>query len=88
MTASVATNGTNGSHIPEVCRAAVCLNSGPNYTLELREDFPVPKPGPGELLVKLNATGICLSDHHYMEGKSSWSPRNIIEEISTHSFQR
>lgn len=66
-----ATNGTNGSHIPEVCRAAVCLNSGPNYTLELREDFPVPKPGPGELLVRLNATGICLSDHHYMEGETA-----------------
>lgn len=65
-----ATNGSNGNAaIPEVCRAAVCVNSGPDYKLELREDFPVPKAGPGELLVKLNATGICLSDHHYMEGE-------------------
>lgn len=67
------TSATNGSDanaaIPDVCRAAVCVNSGPDYKLELREDFPVPKAGPGELLVKLNATGICLSDHHYMEGK-------------------
>lgn len=54
--------------IPTVCRAAVCRNSGPNYTVTCIEDFPVPKPGPGELLVRLAATGICLSDHHYMEG--------------------
>lgn len=60
----------NGHSIPEVCRAAVCVNSGPDYELVLKEDFPVPKPGRGELLVKLNATGICLSDHHYMEGEA------------------
>jgi hypothetical protein len=37
-----------------------------NYALELRYDFPVPKPGPGELLLKMNATGLCLSDHHQL----------------------
>ena len=25
-------------------------------------DVPVPKPGPGEVLVKIKATGICYSD--------------------------
>jgi propanol-preferring alcohol dehydrogenase len=27
---------------------------------------PVPEPGPREVLIKLNATGLCMSDVHYM----------------------
>lgn len=66
--------------VPSVCRAAVCINSGPDYKLVLKEDFPVPVPGRGELLVKLNATGICLSDHHYMEG--DWVAGKMTGRIS------
>ncbi|MCW2779011.1 MAG: alcohol dehydrogenase, partial [Frankiales bacterium] len=32
------------------------------------EDVPVPVPGPGEVLVKVEACGICLSDVHLIEG--------------------
>ncbi|WP_233358968.1 alcohol dehydrogenase catalytic domain-containing protein [Thermomonospora amylolytica] len=36
---------------------------------ELRmERVPVPEPGPGELLVKVAAAGVCLSDIHLIEG--------------------
>lgn len=31
-------------------------------------DVPVPKPGPGEVLVKVMACGICLSDVHLIDG--------------------
>ncbi|GAA6008492.1 zinc-dependent alcohol dehydrogenase [Rhodotorula paludigena] len=55
-------------NVPKTCRAAVCRNPGPNYSLELVEDYPVPSPGPGQLLLKINATGLCLSDHHNMTG--------------------
>ena len=46
------------NQIPETMQAVVC--HGPeNYQLE---EVPVPKPGPGEALVQVEATGICASD--------------------------
>lgn len=61
------TNGhTNGSmDIPKTCKAAVVLNNGPDFELKV-EDVPVPEPGPDEVLLRLNATGLCFSDIHYM----------------------
>ncbi len=32
------------------------------------QDVPVPQPGPGEVLVRVEACGICLSDVHMIEG--------------------
>ncbi|GAA6026874.1 hypothetical protein JCM8097_005925 [Rhodosporidiobolus ruineniae] len=52
----------SASPVPQFCKAAVCKNPGKSFTLELVEDYPVPTPGPGQLLLKLNCTGICHSD--------------------------
>ncbi|TVY37798.1 alcohol dehydrogenase [Lachnellula subtilissima] len=51
--------------IPITCKAGVVSNNGPNYKLTI-EDIQVPTPGPNELLIRLNTTGICYSDIHYM----------------------
>ncbi|EMF08070.1 alcohol dehydrogenase [Sphaerulina musiva SO2202] len=51
--------------IPETCKAGVVVNYGPDFHLEV-QDVPVPKPGPGQLLIKLNVTGLCGSDIHFM----------------------
>ncbi len=32
------------------------------------KDVPVPQPGPGEVLVRVRACGICLSDVHLIDG--------------------
>jgi D-arabinose 1-dehydrogenase-like Zn-dependent alcohol dehydrogenase len=32
------------------------------------EDVPVPEPGPGQVLVKVEAAGVCLSDLHLIDG--------------------
>ncbi len=32
------------------------------------EDVPTPRPGPGEVLVKVEAAGVCLSDAHLIDG--------------------
>jgi D-arabinose 1-dehydrogenase-like Zn-dependent alcohol dehydrogenase len=32
------------------------------------EDVPVPSPGPGQVLVRVDACGICLSDVHLLDG--------------------
>lgn len=53
------------AEIPKTCRAGVCTTRGANFTIAV-EAVPVPEPGPNEILLKLNATGICYSDLHYM----------------------
>jgi len=41
--------------------------------LEAR-DLPVPTPGPDDVLIRVEAAGICHSDVHYWEGLSSLGP--------------
>lgn len=51
--------------IPQQCLAGVVVNEGPDFHLEVVQ-VPVPEPGPGQVLIRLNATGLCMSDVHYM----------------------
>lgn len=51
--------------IPKECLAAVVKNEGPDFYVEV-EKVPVPEIGPNDVLIKLNATGLCLSDIHFM----------------------
>ncbi|EEP78079.1 conserved hypothetical protein [Uncinocarpus reesii 1704] len=53
--------------IPKTCKAGVVYNEGPDFVLKV-EDVPVPEPGPDEVLIKLNITGLCYSDIHFMLG--------------------
>lgn len=41
------------------------VNEGPEFHVEVR-DVDVPEVGPDDCLIKLNATGLCLSDVHFM----------------------
>jgi len=56
---------TTQPEIPKTCKAGVVVNEGPDFHVEI-QDVPVPEPGPDELLLKLNCTGLCMSDVHYM----------------------
>ncbi|RDW67626.1 GroES-like protein [Coleophoma cylindrospora] len=62
---SNAATGGPEFQIPKTCKAGCVVNPGPNFTVQV-EEVPVPEPGPDEVLLKLNATGICYSDLHYM----------------------
>lgn len=46
-------------------KAARVAAPGQPFTLE---ELPVPRPGPGELLVRIAACGLCASDLHLVEG--------------------
>src|SRR5512135_647550 len=39
------------------------------------EDVPVPKPGPGEVLVKVVASGVCHTDLHAVDGDWPVKPK-------------
>jgi L-iditol 2-dehydrogenase len=57
------TSATLPSHLPSTMRAAVLR--APEH-LEIQER-PVPQPGPGQVLVRVEAVGICGSDVHYYQ---------------------
>jgi len=43
------------------------------------EDVPVPKPGPGEVLVRVSACGVCHTDMHYIDhGVKTFAPPPLI----------
>ncbi|MBK7743505.1 MAG: zinc-dependent alcohol dehydrogenase family protein [Betaproteobacteria bacterium] len=42
--------------------------AAPGSSLELR-DVPVPRPGPGQVLVKVRACGVCRTDLHILDGE-------------------
>jgi L-iditol 2-dehydrogenase len=51
------------SALPETMRVSVLQRAG---QLELA-DWPVPRPGPGEVLVAVRSVGVCGSDVHYFQ---------------------
>jgi L-iditol 2-dehydrogenase len=51
------------SALPETMRVSVLRAAG---QLELA-DWPVPRPGPGEVLVAVRSVGVCGSDVHYFQ---------------------
>ena len=70
------------AEIPKKCKAGVVVDPGPDFHLEVQDvEVPIPgmyecfvpdhdytniHRGPDDLLVRLNCTGLCMSDVHYM----------------------
>ena len=50
---------------PKTCKAAVCEK--PGEKLELK-DVVLKEPGPGEILIKTQACGVCFSDYATIGG--------------------
>jgi alcohol dehydrogenase len=44
------------------------------------KDVPQPQPGPGQVLVKMRASGICYTDVHQTLGHL---PDNFLESLAT-----
>jgi propanol-preferring alcohol dehydrogenase len=53
-------------------RAAVVKQLGAPLVIE---EVPVPEPGPGEILVKVSACGVCHTDLHAADG--DWPVRSL-----------
>ncbi|KAF3385583.1 Alcohol dehydrogenase 2 [Penicillium rolfsii] len=61
--------------VPQVQKAVVVENPGDNFTVVLHDNVPVGDPGPDEILIKLNCTGICHSEVRAVLG---WGVYNSI----------
>ncbi|KAL0937974.1 putative alcohol dehydrogenase [Colletotrichum truncatum] len=60
--------------IPTVQKAAVLQDPGPNAKVVIRNDVPVPTPGPHEVLVRISTTGICGSETRALRGWGAYDP--------------
>lgn len=63
--------------VPTHCKAGVVVNEGPNFEVRV-ETVPVPTPGPDEILIRLNATGLCSSDLHLMAADLGTPPMSAF----------
>ncbi|GHD24459.1 alcohol dehydrogenase AdhP [Tianweitania populi] len=60
-------------------KAAVARSFGAPLAIE---EVPIPQPGPGEVLVKIEATGVCHTDLHAVDG--DWPVKPIMPLIPGH----
>jgi len=65
--------------LPKMMKAAVVREFGKALALE---EIPVPEPGPGEVLVKLAATGVCHTDLHAAHG--DWPVKPVLPFVPGH----
>lgn len=63
----------------DMMKAAVAKSFGAPLVIE---DVPKPRPGPGEVLVKIEATGVCHTDLHAIDG--DWPVKPIMPLIPGH----
>ena len=71
----MAANGSSAPtfDVPKECKAGVVVDEGPNFRVEVQM-VPVPEIKPNEVLIKINATGICHSDLHFMSNDWGLGP--------------
>lgn len=65
--------------VPKTMRAAVVRKFGQPLSIE---EWPVPAPGPGEVLVKIIASGVCHTDLHAADG--DWPVKPTLPFIPGH----
>ena len=71
------------SEVPAVMRAAVLLGTGGPEMLEVRDDVPVPSPGPRDVLVRVAACGMNNTDINTRVG---WYSRSVTSATSSQGF--
>ncbi|MEM8811019.1 MAG: alcohol dehydrogenase family protein [Pseudomonadota bacterium] len=66
-------------HLPETMGAVVLTGHGGLDTLVYRDDWPTPKPGPGDVVVKVGACGLNNTD---INTRTGWYAKTVTEGIT------
>ncbi|KAJ5233250.1 uncharacterized protein N7469_005016 [Penicillium citrinum] len=69
--------------VPHTQKAFVVQDPGENYTIVLQDNIPVSEPGPGEILIKLECTGLCHSEVRAVLGWGVYNPIIGHEGVGT-----
>ncbi|APH54217.1 Alcohol dehydrogenase [Granulibacter bethesdensis] len=72
LTSSISTPGSEEAVMDKSMKAAVVREFGKPLVLE---EVPVPRPGAGQILVKIAATGVCHTDLHAADGDWPVKPK-------------
>lgn len=83
---SNSSDGT-GIEIPELMAGVVLVGHGGFDMLEYRDDIPVPRPGPGEVLIRVAAAGINNTDINTRIGWYSKGVNSATEAGATQGFE-
>lgn len=75
----MAKSAKSKASVPATMQAAVLRKIGERLKIE---KVPVPRPGRGEVLIKVTACGVCHSDLHAIEG--DWTPLPNLPLIPGH----
>jgi len=69
--------------LPKTQRAAVKQGSGA-LSLKALQDIPVQQPGPDQILVKINYSGLCASDKSLLHDEWSFKMSDVTNGIAGH----
>lgn len=72
------------SSIPEKMRAFVLHGHGDFDVLKFHSDWPVPKPGPGEVLVQVKACGLNNTD---VNTRTGWYSKGVSEATTGGAYE-
>lgn len=67
------------STLPETMRAVVLTGPGGLDKLEVHNDWPTPKPGPGDVIVKVAACGLNNTD---INTRTAWYSKTVTDGIT------
>lgn len=70
--------------IPETMKAIVLTGHGDLDKLEYRTDWPVPKAGPGEVLIKVHACGLNNTD---VNTRTGWYSKAVSEATTGDAYE-
>ncbi len=71
--------------IPDRMRAFVLTGHGDMDKLEFHADWPVPRPGPGEVLIKVHACGLNNTD---VNTRSGWYSKSVSEATTGSAYDK
>ena len=69
--------------IPQKMRAVVLTGHGGLDKLEFRDDWPVPKPGPLDVLIKVSACGMNNTD---VNTRSGWYAKAVTDGTTGEAY--
>ena len=71
--------------IPKTMRAVVLTGHGGMDKLEFQNDWPVPEPGPGEVLIKVHACGLNNTD---VNTRTGWYSKTVSGATSGAGYEK